>query len=160
LNIFAISHSPVTCASALDDKRLIKMTLETAQLLCSALYKHGYHDVPYRPTHINHPCTNWAAETRENWEWLFAYLSALNSEYRMRFNKELDHKSYSVIADNNLQAIANSLLPSSGITEFANCSGFKELPVLHAYKECLKKKWLGDISQPRWTNTTPPEWWG
>jgi hypothetical protein len=156
MNIFALSAIPAECAAALDDKRVIKMALETAQILCTVLAKVGHEAVPYKPTHHNHPCTKWAGETLANWQWLWEYLAALNKEYRTRFQRNCDMKAYSVIIDNDLPSVAKTLLPEGKCSEFFNCSGFPELQVHLAYRECLKQKWLH--SKPRWTNSTAPLW--
>lgn len=41
MNIFATDVSPVACAKALDDKRVVKMVLETAQMLSTAMHMHN-----------------------------------------------------------------------------------------------------------------------
>jgi hypothetical protein len=52
------------------------------------------------------------------------------------------------------------LLPKGELTEFANCTDFKDLPVLEAYTLQLRKKWASDKRKPKWTNTSSPEWSG
>jgi hypothetical protein len=158
MNIFAVSIIPSECAAALDDKRVIKMALETAQILCTVLAKAGYTATPYKPTHHNHPCTKWTGETLANWEWLRDYLEALNNEYRLRFQRNCDMQPYRVIIDNNLSSVAQELLPHGELSEFFNCSGFPELQVHLAYRECLKQKWLNYKHAPRWTNSAAPLW--
>lgn len=159
MNIFTISPSPALCAAALDDKRVTKMALETAQILCSALYIHGYEDIPYPPLYLNHPCIKWAALNLGNWEWLLSYLEALNHEYRLRFKKQGNIATYSIIIDNDFPAIAKTLLPLGEVTAFENCSGFPELEIYEAYKQCLNQKWSNTKhALPRWSNTQPPEW--
>ena len=67
MNIFVISQNPDECAQALDDLRLNKMILETAQLLSTAIRFHGYTgNLAYKATHINHPCSIWARTSRGN----------------------------------------------------------------------------------------------
>lgn len=48
MNIFATSSNPRDCAQSLDDKRLVKMTLETTQILSTVMHLSG-HAGPYRP---------------------------------------------------------------------------------------------------------------
>ena len=57
MNIFALSNSPVEAALFQHDKHVVKMTLESAQMLCSALYRHGVDPVavPYKQAHKSHP---------------------------------------------------------------------------------------------------------
>ena len=62
MNIFITSFDSKEAASHLDDLRLNKMILETAQLLSSA-YRHlfGDNELLYKDTHFNHPCAIWAS---------------------------------------------------------------------------------------------------
>jgi len=61
MNIFVVSPDTMECAKALDDLRLNKMIIETAQLLSTAMRVQGYtgNDI-YKSTHVNHPCAVWA----------------------------------------------------------------------------------------------------
>ena len=69
MNIFLLDLDPRLAAYQQCDKHVIKMTLETAQILSSASIINGGKG-PYRLTHKNHPCTLWAAQTSDNYEWL------------------------------------------------------------------------------------------
>ena len=105
MNIFYFTHNIVLNSKLLDDKRLVKMILETTQLLSNALYCNGEKS-PYKPTHLKHPCTIWASKSSGNWNWLRDYGLALAKEYTNRYNKI--HKcediirsmKYSQISDN------------------------------------------------------------
>ena len=94
MNIFYFSYNVLLNARLLDDKRLIKMILETTQLLSNALFLHHKQN-PYKPTHLRHPCTLWASKTEGNWKWLKQYGIALSNEYTKRYNKE--HKCYKIL---------------------------------------------------------------
>ena len=89
MNIFAVSCCPFESAMVLPDKLVVKMPLETAQILSTVVRLHC--EEPnvdlYKPTHINHPCTLWAAHSQMNFRWLCAHGLALCGEYIMRFNK-------------------------------------------------------------------------
>lgn len=54
MNIFYLSRDPVLCAEMHCDKHVVKMILETAQLLSTAHWELGS-TAPYKPTHKNHP---------------------------------------------------------------------------------------------------------
>jgi len=60
MNIFVTSNCPKLSAQALDNKRVVKMVLETAQLLSTAIFINSTitYDNLYKPTHVKHPCTN------------------------------------------------------------------------------------------------------
>ncbi len=92
MNIFVLDQNPVQAAKMQCDKHVVKMPLETAQLLCNA-YPKG--EAPYRQTHFNHPCSIWARESRENYLWLIEHGLALCAEYTHRYGKT--HKSQEVI---------------------------------------------------------------
>ena len=58
MNIFILDESPIISAQMQCDKHIVKMPLETAQMLCSVFHRHGQgHLVPYKEAHKNHPCT-------------------------------------------------------------------------------------------------------
>jgi hypothetical protein len=96
VNVFAVDRDPVRAARALCDRHVVKMTLETAQILCTAASTRFGHRTPYRPTHANHPCVAWAVATRGNWDWLVRHGLALADEYRRRYGRV--HPSRAVIA--------------------------------------------------------------
>ena len=94
MNIFALSSDPHEAARWAIDKHVIKMVLETAQILSTVSWRYGV-EAPYRPTHAQHPCTLWAGETIANWHWLLEHGLALADEYARRYGRE--HKSRAVI---------------------------------------------------------------
>ena len=95
MNIFAIDDDPVVAAQGLCDQHVVKMVTETAQMLCSAYHVATQSPAPYKPTHVNHPCTKWAGRTRGNWDWLVDHGLALSAEYTYRYGKT--HASQSAI---------------------------------------------------------------
>jgi len=92
LNIFILSEDPEKAAQMQCDQHVVKMTLETAQILCSVFTEHK---APYKRTHYNHPCNVWARESKSNFLWLCKHGSALAKEYTYRYDKE--HKSEKII---------------------------------------------------------------
>ena len=68
MNIFALSNDPHEAAQMQCDKHVVKMTLETAQILSTVHHLHGciFADQMYKATHKSHPCTLWAAENSAN----------------------------------------------------------------------------------------------
>lgn len=95
MNVFAVDRDPVRAARALCDRHVVKMTLEAAQILCSAARAQLGQSAPYRATHAHHPCVLWAAARRANWEWLVRHGLALADEYGRRFGRV--HRSRAVI---------------------------------------------------------------
>ena len=77
MNIFVLDDNIEHCATYHCDKHVVKMTLETAQLLCSP-FNQG--DSPYRRTHYNHPCAIWTRESAGNYEWLYKHTVIITAE--------------------------------------------------------------------------------
>lgn len=93
MNIFALDNDPREAARMQCDKHVVKMVLETAQMLSTVHHIHGSaSEHLYRPTHRNHPCTLWAAENTANYRWLHHHFRALATEYEWRYIKR--HKSW------------------------------------------------------------------
>lgn len=155
MNIFVVDQDTMVCAKALDDLRLNKMIIETAQLLSTAMIERGYHgqDI-YKPTHRNHPCAVWVRETSENYKWTLLYMSDLVEERQFRTGK--NHKSYQIF---NILCGGTKMMPQGPLTPFVNCSMHKEeLDVMRAYRLTLITKWIMDKRPPKWTNSIKPSW--
>lgn len=143
MNIFVTDIDPVQSAKFLDDRRVVKMCLETAQMLCTATWSLNI-GAEYRPTHPNHPCNIWVRRSKQNFLWLYHHGIALCKEYTARYGKV--HKSQSVIE--NLLYVAD-YLPNTGMTPFANCAAnkqhgidYKSEPIVYvAYQKYLNDRW-------------------
>ena len=91
MNIFVTSPCPHESAKVLPDKHVVKMPLETCQML-SIVFSHWYYDwgddlvekkdgTPYsvkKGAFRNHPCTKWAADSIYNTAWLIQHGCALS----------------------------------------------------------------------------------
>jgi len=98
MNIFILDKDPIISAQMQCDKHIVKMPLETAQMLCSVWHRYGSADrVPYKEAHKNHPCTLWAGNDAHNYDWLWQHGMELCFEYTRRYNNI--HKCQSVIMD-------------------------------------------------------------
>ena len=111
MNIFVLDEDPNLCAQYHCDKHVVKMILESAQMICTTHHLHPNpnlsYTIPYKPTHINHPCNRWMRDSLANYLWLFKLTEALNREYRYRYNKDVDHKSWTAIKDMPLPNVSN-----------------------------------------------------
>ena len=87
MNIFYLSHDPYLAAQVQYNKHVVKMILESAQLLCTAHHELGNHDVPYKATHKNHPSAIWARSNDLAYLWLYEHMMGLGEEYTRRYNK-------------------------------------------------------------------------
>ena len=90
MNIFYLSEDPVKAASFFYNRHVVKMILESAQLLCTAhvISDGEAADVPYKVTHKNHPSAIWARESVSNYKWLYNHMIALGEEYTRRYGKK------------------------------------------------------------------------
>ncbi len=152
MNIFVLDRDIESCARYHADQHVVKMVLESAQMLCTVLFETGL-EAPYRPTHRKHPCTLWAGRSLSNWLWLRDLALALNREFLYRFRKEQDHKSALVVAGLPLPPI-----PDRGLTEFA-----QTMP--EAYQipgdpvAAYRAFYIGEKSRfARWTRRRRPIW--
>lgn len=93
MNIFVLDHDPRRAARYHCDKHVVKMVLESAQLLSTGLWlvdgrrARRLHDRSriYLPTHKRHPCTLWVGESLANYRWLARLAGALVEEYHYRY---------------------------------------------------------------------------
>jgi hypothetical protein len=152
MNIFILDTNIERCAQYHCDQHVVKMILESVQMLCTALNKKGF-TTPYKSTHIKHPCVLWVEESFENFLWLQDLALALNTEYRFRFERDTDHKSISV-----LNEISNCNYENLGLTEFAQAMPDKyKVPgdAVSAYRQF----YLGEkMKFAKWTKRSVPEW--
>lgn len=86
MNIFILDWDHTICAQWHCDKHVVKMPLETAQMLSTVHWRYGV-DGPYKAVHQKHPCTLWAGQTVENYRWLWQLGMALCHEYTYRYQK-------------------------------------------------------------------------
>jgi hypothetical protein len=86
MNIFYLSHDPRRCAELHCDKHVVKMILETAQLLSTAHHELGGTG-PYKVTHRNHPSAVWVRSGIKQYQWTYSLLKALSEEYTKRYGK-------------------------------------------------------------------------
>jgi hypothetical protein len=110
MNIFYLDTNPLRAAEQMVDKHVVKMILETAQLLSTAhrlIDGEEYvgasasgrkarrwrlpderEDIMYSATHINHPSAVWVRQSNNNYNWLFCHFIGLLNEYTYRYEKQ------------------------------------------------------------------------
>lgn len=170
MNIFSFSRHPRINARALDDKRLRKMVIETAQLLCTGLNKyHGDQVTPYKSIPKNHNPTvqNWVFD---NWKygsdcWLWRLGIAYGDEIIYRFGKK--HASHLVLEGLTFKWPHLDNPRDGHFREHELCQAarhkklgldFTHLPTFEAYRAYLNARWPGDKRKPVWTRRNPPRW--
>jgi hypothetical protein len=102
MNIFFLHEEPWEAARMMCDKHVVKMVLETAQLLSTAHRVADGDPLPderelvfYKKTHVNHPCAKWCRESVDNYWWLADHFHGLLVEYKFRYGRE--HKCSSML---------------------------------------------------------------
>ncbi len=152
MNIFILDRDIRKCARYHADQHVVKMILESAQMLCSVLWQHGI-EAPYKKTHVKHPCTLWAGESLNNWKWLRRLALALNDEYRYRFEKAVDHES-AVVA----RRLPQPPLKGVGLTEFVQAMP-DEYKVPGDPVSAYRRFYVEEKSRfATWTRRRAPKW--
>jgi hypothetical protein len=164
MNIFILSEDAEECAKMMCNKHVVKMPTESLQMLSTIADHLGYENVPFKPVMLNHPCTIWARESKQNFSFLLTHTAALCAEYTVRYGKK--HKVQKLLLlHNDLWANVLNDLPDIGLTPFAiaisedmSCrktEGFDDMSIVGKYRQYyLDDKWhIGD-----W-KTSPPSWW-
>jgi hypothetical protein len=176
MNIFYLDKDPVQAAVWMVDKHVVKMILESAQLLSTAHRVIDGIEIPgksatgrnvkrwhladarepvlYSATHINHPSAVWCRQSVENYNWLADHMFALLNEYTHRYGKH--HKvegdlSYMLQSPpHNLKEYDMTVMPSAMADEYK----IGDEPVIN-YRNYYK---IGKARMHKWTNRQPPEW--
>jgi hypothetical protein len=175
MNIFFVDPDPVLAAECLVDKHVVKMILESAQLLSTAhrvldgtqiagksktgrnvkrwVLHDDREDTIYTATHVNHPSAVWTRTAVENYWWLAEHFAGLLDEYTYRYDKV--HACYKLLMP--LQSPPHSLkdfemtpMPSAMAEEYR----ISEDPLTN-YRNYYK---VGKSSMHKWTKRQPPEW--
>lgn len=184
MNIFYLDENPVTAAEWMVDRHVVKMILESAQLLSTAhrvldgteiplevkieqedgtiktrkkkwwLLHDSREQIIYSATHINHPSAIWCRSSIENYNWLVDHFFALMQEYTHRYEKT--HKCYGELS-------ATLASPPKNLEQFdmttmpsAMADEYKisDNPITN-YRNYYK---AGKTHLHKWTNREPPSW--
>lgn len=156
MNIFVTDVCPTLSARALDDVRLNKMIVESAQLLSTALRIRGCDDpLLYRISHAHHPCCHWVRHSRDNFLWLADHAKAMLNERWWR-GSGATHATYPVI---NACLQHAEFIRDGELAPFHNSSLFKDNPdVIQAYRDTMRHKWSHDAIKVTWKRRGPPPW--
>ena len=159
MNIFYVHKDPFKAASMLPDKLVVKMPLESAQMLSTVhrVYNgDAYCDLNgiYKTAHLNHPCTIWARESVMNYKWLYCHFHGLSDEYTKRYGKV--HASWTKLKDK--LAEVPSLIPKFKFYSPAQAmpDQYKDPDPVKAYRNYL----INEKHYAEWNKCTPkPDWW-
>ena len=159
MNRFVLDEDPAVAATYHNNKHVVKMILEEAQMLSTAHHlsfsgiSEDFASRLYKPTHKNHPCSVWVRQSKQNYLWALSLFASLCKEYSHRYGKI--HKSFSLYP---LLSQIPENMPSTGLTPFPQAMPeyCKRPSSVEAYREYyIMEKF--DIAN--WTNRDVPEWW-
>ena len=161
MNIFALSRCPMQSAWWLDDIRKNKMILESAQMLSTAV-RVLCPDTDlqvYKVAYLNHPCTIWARQSRDNFKWLLSHMSHL------WLQKGGEHGSARLIPQLD-EYSSTGYFPNEELTPFANCArnlergvDYSEHTDTHeAYRLYMNDRWKERNIALTWRWGKEPEW--
>ena len=144
MNIFAIEkdkHGGIDWAESArsqDNYRVVKMILESCQILSTVLNEQGI-DAPYRSFNPKHPSCLWAAESSDNFVNLVEHCDAMIKEYSSRFNKQ--HKCEAVL-DKIAKLYDPAKFPTSEPTplRMAMPNEFKSDDIVESYRRYYASK--------------------
>lgn len=181
MNIFILDENPIKAAQLQCDKHVVKMIIESAQMLSTAhrmldgyvekrrsksgkrMINYWVHPnknleaTLYKAVHHGHPCTVWTMESNDNYNWHYDHFVALCTEYRYRYNKI--HATETLLTE-LLSSIPNNI-PISNLTDFplamkANPECIHEGDPVRSYREYYQTK--QDRFKMAWTNRSTPNW--
>lgn len=182
MNIFILNQDPELAASYHNDKHVVKMPLEMAQMMCANIYclngltskakANKNLDLLYTifkgfpqpktspyPFYLlafpNHPCTIWLRESQANVKWGLDLFHHLLIEYTFRYGKHRDlEKVYFWLRDN---------FPYDLISQTGSTPNAQALPDLYKNEDAVKAYrtyYLNDKRHiAKWKNRDQPEWW-
>ena len=137
MNIFVLDLDPQQAARMQCDKHVVKMPLESAQMLSAAHRCLDYDITPsdspiYGITHEHHPCTQWVMRSSDNYQWLYEHFKALAEEYEYRYYVE--HRSWWKLRD--ILKMTPKNIAKGSLTPFAQAmpAAYKDDDVVVAYR--------------------------
>ena len=176
MNIFYLHENPQVSAKMHCDKHVVKMIVESAQLMSTAhrildgefyygktakghkiqRWKHPNKNVEntlYKASHINHPSAIWVRETIANYNWLYSLFTSLCDEYTHRYGKI--HSTDSLLRELLCRPPIN--IPENGLTKMPQAmpDDVKQEDSISAYRDyyiTYKKDFA------KWTKRETPGW--
>ena len=122
MNIFYVHKDPIISATMLIDKHVVKIIVESAQMLSTAhrmidgtqytgktktgrnikRWRHpnsNMDNVLYKACHTGHPSTLWVMENAYNYHWLYKHMIALNDQFKLRYGHVKDHSTITLLKE-------------------------------------------------------------
>ena len=178
MNIFVLDENPQTAAQMMCDKHVVKMILESGQMLSTAhrvidgiewtdYSKNGrrikrwrsphnlMEEMLYKASFVGHPCTKRVMENNKNYYWLVEQAYELCKEYTRRYKKV--QKTEDMISLVRFRKPVNIPIAAS-ITPFVQAmpEEYKNPSAVEAYRAY----YLGEKTYfAEWKNAETPSWY-
>ena len=159
MNIFYLSADPEQAAKMACDKHVVKMILESTQLLYTAQglspsnnLENNPYDA-YKPTHKNHPSAIWTRTSIPHYLWLCDLALNYCKEYKFRYGEEKEHACQKHL----IWLKANPPeIPDNGFVQPPQCmpDTYKQESSIEAYKAYYIGEKLGFV---KYTKRDVPE---
>jgi hypothetical protein len=157
MNIFYLDSNARLAAQYHNDKHVVKMILETAQLLSTAHHiLDGDKAIAsiYKSTHKNHPSAVWARQSNSNYNWLYNLFCELCNEYTHRYGKV--H-----LTDTKLRSVLKQLpvnINSGTFTQPTQAmpDEYKNVDAVTAYRAYYRSS---KAHLAAWTKQSTPSWY-
>lgn len=147
MNVFLISDNPVTCAHALDDRRLNRAVRDVALIMSTVV------GGKRRTMQGHHPWVKWTGASLGNFDWMMAHGVYCSEEFASRFAKlHAFHDVFQECFD------GRTSIPKGSLLSFVNATHHQDMKIEFAYRHDLNNKWDEDKRTPRWTMRRPPAW--
>lgn len=181
MNIFILDENPIKAAELQCDKHVVKMIVESAQMLSTAhrildgytekrpsksgkrMINYWVHpdqfmeNTLYKAVHHGHPSTVWTMESRKNYDWHYIHFIALCNEFTYRYEKihSTDSLLRNVLAEcpKNIP-VADQTPFKLAMSEYPECIALGD-PV-QAYRSFYQTK--QSRFKMAWTKRSIPEW--
>ena len=180
MNVFVLDNDPVKAAQLQCDKHVVKMIVESAQMLStvhrmldgvetrrpsqSGKTQSKYWVLPddrenllYKAVHMHHPCTIWTAQSNNNYNWHYVHFVALCNEYTYRYGKV--HSTDTLLRKalmnlpTNLPIGYKTQFPLA-MKDFPECIDYND--VVGSYRKFYQTK--QDRFKMVWSKRSVPEW--
>ena len=149
-----IDSNPHIAAQNLGNRHVVKMLLESVQILCTTHRILDKCDNPilYKSTHVNHPSNIWVRESYDNYMWLYEHYIGLLDEYTFRYGKV-----HSCDRFREFLKTPPKNIPKIGFTNprLAMPNKYKSNDYVESYRNYYRneKQHLFE-----WKNRNPPSW--
>lgn len=154
MNIFYLDTDPLQAAAYHCDKHVVKMIVETSQIISTVFHRYGLHKRwMMKPCYFHRPCTVWAGDSAQNLFWTICLGVELTKEYTIRYGK--DHSCSELLQAFKEMVLCHDVVPFSGFTtpSLAMPDECKKGDPVESYREYYR---IHKARFATWKTVTPP----